>query len=99
MVLTSLSKHMRKDFQIIIGFGHSAITSQSMFVLRNGAEKILSLSNIQKMSAPSNESCLYIRTYTYCTTVSVERCLSKDGSVMNILAKSPWRRTTELQLL
>jgi len=36
VVLTSLSKHTRKDFQIIIAFGHSAfITSQSMFVLRN----------------------------------------------------------------
>jgi len=36
MVLISVSNHTRKDFQIIIAFGHSAfITSQSMCVPTN----------------------------------------------------------------
>jgi len=52
VVLISLSKHTRKDFQIIVAFGHSAfITSQLMFVPTNTVLKRLSLSNIQKMSA------------------------------------------------
>jgi len=36
VVLISLSKHKRKDFQVIIAFGHSAfITSQLLFVSMN----------------------------------------------------------------
>jgi len=47
-----LSKHTRKDFQVIIAFSHSAfITSQSLYSYKHGVEMILNLSNIQQMSA------------------------------------------------
>jgi len=36
---------------------------------------------------------------TSCTTASVERAVYQDGDVINLLAKSLWRRTIELQLL
>jgi len=64
VVLTSLSKHTRKDFQIITAFGHSAfITSQSMFVLRNMVlKRYLACQTVKKCQPHSNESCLSIRT-------------------------------------
>jgi len=50
VVFISLSKHPRKDFQVIIAFGHRAlVTSQSLF--EYGVEKILSFTNIQQISA------------------------------------------------
>jgi len=118
VVLTSLSKHTRKDFQIIIAFGHSAfITSQSMFVLRN---MVLKRSQLVEHSAnvshttrravyPYVHALIKSKLTISCTTASVERCLSKMadrhlyitfvGGVINMLAKSLWRRTIELQLL
>jgi len=67
VVLTSLSKHTRNDFQIIIAFGHSSfIISQSMVVLRNMVlKKYLACRTFSKCQPYSNEGCLSIRTYTY----------------------------------
>ena len=67
MVLTSLSKHTSKDFQIIIVFGHSAfITSQSMFVLMNMVlKRYLACWTFSKCQPYSNESYLSIHMYTY----------------------------------
>jgi len=52
VVLISLSKHKRKDFQVIIAFCQGTFTtSLSVCSYKHRAEKILSLSNIQQMSA------------------------------------------------
>jgi len=55
VVLTSLSKHKTKDFQIITAFGHSTFMSYYITIdicsYEYDAEKMLSLSNIQQMSA------------------------------------------------
>jgi len=61
-----LSKHTRKDFQIIIAFGHSAfITSQSIFVPMNMVlKRYLFCRTFSKCQPCSIESCLFIRTYT-----------------------------------
>jgi len=80
MVLTSLSKHTRKDFQIIIAFVHSAfIIWQSIFVLRN-----MVLKRYLACWTFSNTAMRAVYTYVHthiktisCTTASVERCLSK----------------------
>jgi len=62
-----LSKHTKKDFQIIIPLGHSVfITSQSIFVLRNMVlKRYLACWTFSKCQPYSNESCLSICTYTY----------------------------------
>jgi len=73
------------NFQNIAAFGHSAfITSQSIFVLTNMVMKrYLACRTFSKCQPYSNESCLFIHTYTLksqltigCTTASLERCLS-----------------------
>ena len=106
MLLASLPKHTRKDFQMIIAFGHSVfITSQSIFVLGNMVlKRYLACQTFSKCELYSNESCLSIHTYTYkieadnqlhncvCGALSI-----KDGGVINILAKSLRKRTIELQ--
>jgi len=53
-----LSKHTRKDFQIITVFGHSAcITSQSIFVLRNMVlKRYLACRTFRKCQPYSNDS-------------------------------------------
>jgi len=80
MVLTSLSKHTGKYFQIIIAFVHSAfIIWQSIFVLKNMVlNKILSLSNIQQMSAIQQwelfiHTYIHIKNQSWQSTASVER--------------------------
>jgi len=52
VVLISLSKHMRKYFQVIIAFRAQRIYYITIAVssYKHAAEKILSLSNIQQMS-------------------------------------------------
>jgi len=62
-----LSKHTRKDFQIITAFGHSAfITLQLIFVVRNMVlKRYLACRTFSKCQPYSNEGCLFIRTYTY----------------------------------
>jgi len=62
-----LSKHTRKDFQIIIAFGHSTfITSLSMFVLRSMVlKRYLACQTFRKCQPYSNESCLSIHTYIH----------------------------------
>jgi len=100
VVLTSLSKHTRKDFQNI-AFSHSAfITSQLMFILRNMVlKRYLTCQTFSKYQLYSNESCLSWHTCTYkieadnqlhncvCGALSI-----KDGNVINILPKSLWKR-------
>jgi len=59
VVLISLLKHTKKDFQIIIAFGHDAfVTSQSLFVPTN-----IVLKRHLACQTFSNESCLSIRIY------------------------------------
>jgi len=85
VLLTSLSKHTRKYFQIIIAFGHSAfITSQLIFVPTNMVVKrYLTRRTFSKCQPCSNESCLFIHTFIKskltitCTTASVKHCISK----------------------
>jgi len=86
VVLISLSKHIRKNFQVITGFGQSAfITSQSLFVPTNVVlKRYLACRTFCKCQSYSNESCLSKRTYTYKIDTdnhlhnwSVERCLSR----------------------
>jgi len=61
-----LSKHTRKDFQVIIAFGYSTfITSQSMLFLSMVLKRYLACWIFSKCQPYSNESCLFIRTYTY----------------------------------
>jgi len=86
VVLVSLPKHTRKDFQVIIAFGlqHIYYIIITVCSYKLGAEKILSLLNIQQMSGIQKWE-LFIHTYVHiksmltssCTTVSVERCLSR----------------------
>jgi len=69
-------------------------------------KRYLAYQTFRKCQPHSNESCLYIRTYTYkieaddqlhnCICVALSM---KDGGVINILAKSLRKRTIELQLL
>jgi len=40
-----------------------------------------------------------LTTTTSCTTASVQRAVYQDGGVINILAMSLRRRTTEVQLV
>ena len=73
---------------------------------QHGDEKILSLSNIQQMSAIQQWE-LFIHTYIHFKIAADNRlhnCISgalsiNDGGVTNTLAKSLRRRTIELQLL
>jgi len=62
VVLISLSKHTRKDFQVIIAFGHSAfITSKSIFVPTNMVlKRYLACQKFSKCQPYSSESCLSI---------------------------------------
>jgi len=55
----SFSKHTRKNFQVITGFGHSAfITSQLLFVPTNVVPKrYLACQTFWKCQSYSNESC------------------------------------------
>jgi len=86
--LTSASQHTRKDFQIIIAFGHSAfITSQLMFVLRNMVLKRYLACRTFRKCQPHVQQWELFYAYVHkllkskltisCTTSSVERCLSK----------------------
>jgi len=95
VVLTSLSKHTRKNFQIIIAFVHSAfIIQQSIFVLRNMVlKRYLACRTFSKCQPYSNESTLSIRTYTYIISADnqLHNCVCgalsiKDGGVINIIA-------------
>jgi len=105
--LILLSKHLRKNFQIIIVFGHSAfITSQSLFVPMNTALKrylvCQTSANVNRTAMravyPSIHALIKSMLTTSCTTASVERAVYQGGGVTNILAKS-LRRTIALQLL
>jgi len=106
VLLTSLSKHTRKDFQIIIAFGHSTfVTSQSIFFLRNKVlKRYLACRTFSKCQPCSNESCLRTCTYKIEADNQLHNCVCgalsiKDGGFINILAKSLIRITIELQLL
>jgi len=88
VALTSLSKHTRKDFKIIIAFGHSAlITSQLMFVLRNMVLKRYLACQTFRSANVSHTAMRAVYSYVHtliilkltisCTTLSVEHCLSK----------------------
>jgi len=85
-------RHTRKDFQIIIAFGHSAfITSQSIFVPTNMVlKRYLACGTFRKCQPHSNESCLSICTYTCKIEADnqLHNCVYgalsiKDGSVTN----------------
>ena len=74
---------------------------------KHGAEKILSLLNIQQISAIQQWE-LFIHMYIYFCKIEADNQLHncvcgalsiKDGDVTNILAKSLRKRTIELQLL
>jgi len=66
VVLTLLSKQTRKNFQVIIAFGQSInYITITVCSYEHAAEKVVSLSNTSKCQPNSNESCLFIRTYTY----------------------------------
>jgi len=85
VVLISLSKHTRKDFYVIITFGHGVfITSQSLFVPTNIVlKRYLACWTFSKCQPYSNDNCLSIYTFIKLmltigyTMVSVERCLSR----------------------
>jgi len=66
MVLISLSKHIRKYFQVIISFEHSAfISSQLLFLTTNMAlKRSLACRTFSKCQLHSSESCLVKRTHT-----------------------------------
>jgi len=66
VVLIWLSKHIRKYFQVIIAFVHSAfITSQLIFLPTNMAlKRYLACRRFSKCQPYSNESCLVKHTCT-----------------------------------
>jgi len=110
VVLILLSKHTRKDFQVITAFSCSVfITSQSLFVPTNMVLKIylpcrtsISVSQTAMRAVYSYVHTLIKSMITIsCTTASVERCVSRwyYKGIINILVKSLLRRTIELQLL
>jgi len=110
VVLILLSKHIRKNFPSYLYFQaqHIYYITTDVCSYEYGAEKILSLSNIEQNLSHTEMRAVYPYVHTLtksmlttsCTTACICGALSiKDGSVINILAKSLRRRTIELQLL
>jgi len=108
VVLIWLSKHTRKDLQIIIAFVHSAfITPKSLFAPTNMVlKRYLPCRTFNK--CPNVSHTAMGAVYTYVHTLEADNQLHncvcealsiKDGGVINIITKSLRKRTIELQLL
>ena len=87
---------------------HSYFFTIDVCSYKHGTENIFSLLSIQRMSAMQQWELLFIYTCIYLQNQSWESVAElrlwsavyqDDGVIVNILVKSPWRRTIELQLL
>ena len=106
MVLILLSKHTRKDFQVITYFGCSVfITSQALFVPTNMVlKRYLACQTSSNVSQTTMRAELFIHTYIHLQNrywqSAAQLCLCsavyQDGGIITTLAKSrPVTRGTQ----